>query len=93
LDATLFIRQFGPLIIIFAIFYFLFIKPQQKRDKERRNMLQALSEGDNIITIGGIYGKILSIKDDIVTLEISDKAKIKITRTAVGSVISKTENN
>lgn len=89
MDATLFIRQFGPLIVIFAIFYFLLIRPQQKREKERRSMLQALSEGDNIITIGGIYGKILNIKDDVITLEIGDKVKIKIIRSAVGSVISK----
>jgi preprotein translocase subunit YajC len=65
------------------------IRPQQKRDKERKQMLGSLKEGDQIITIGGIYGKILDIKDDIITLEIGDKVKIKVTRTAIGNVINK----
>jgi preprotein translocase subunit YajC len=52
-------------------------------------MLGSLKEGDQIITIGGIYGKILDIKDDIITLEIGDKVKIKVTRTAIGNVINK----
>ncbi|NPV42524.1 MAG: preprotein translocase subunit YajC [Firmicutes bacterium] len=89
MDFNLFLRQFGPLIFIFIIFYFLLIRPQQKRDKERKQMLGSLKEGDQIITIGGIYGKILDIKDDIITLEIGDKVKIKVTRTAIGNVINK----
>jgi len=89
LDLNLFLQQFGPLIFIFIIFYFLLIRPQQKRDKERKQMLGSLKEGDQIITIGGIYGKILDIKDDIITLEIGDKVKIKVTRTAIGNVINK----
>ncbi|MDI3540898.1 Sec translocon accessory complex subunit YajC [Koleobacter methoxysyntrophicus] len=89
MDLNLFLRQFGPLIFIFIIFYFLLIRPQQKRDKERKQMLGSLKEGDQIITIGGIYGKILDIKDDIITLEIGDKVKIKVTRTAIGNVINK----
>lgn len=84
-----FLNQFGPLIIIFGIFYFMIIRPQQKREKERREMLASLKEGDDVITIGGIYGKILNLKEDIVTLDVGDKIKIKVTRSAIGNVIKK----
>jgi len=93
LDTTIFIQQFGPLILIFVIFYFLIIRPQQKREKERRNMLNSLQEGDEIITIGGIFGRILNIKDDVITLEVGDKVKIKVTRSAIGNVIKKAEKS
>ena len=91
MDPTQFLQQFGPLIAIFGIFYFLIIRPQQKRDKDRKNLLSNLSEGDDIITIGGIYGKILNIKEDILTLDVGDKIKIKVTRSAIGNVIKKDE--
>jgi len=93
LDTAIFIQQFGPLILIFVIFYFLIIRPQQKREKERRNMLNSLQEGDEIITIGGIFGRILNIKDDVITLEVGDKVKIKVTRSAIGNVIKKAEKS
>lgn len=79
------------MILIFAIFYFLLIRPQQKREKERRDMLSGLKEGDDIITIGGIYGRILNIKDDVITLEVGDKLKIKVTRSAIGTVLKKAD--
>lgn len=85
------VQQFGPMIVIFAIFYFLIIRPQQKRDKERKTMLSELQEGDEVITIGGIYGRILNIKEDVITLDVGDKIKIKIMRGAVGNIIKKTE--
>lgn len=91
MNAATFMQQFGPIIIIFAIFYFLIIRPQQKREKERRDMLSSLKEGDDVITVGGIYGKILNIKDDIITLDVGDKIKIKVTRTAIGNVLKKRE--
>lgn len=80
------LQQFGPMILVFAIFYFLIIRPQQKREKQRRDMLSSLKKGDKVITVGGIFGKILNIKDDIITLEVGDKVKFKITRSAVGNV-------
>jgi preprotein translocase subunit YajC len=85
------LQQFGPLIVIFAIFYFMAIRPQQKREKDRKIMLSNLKEGDDIITIGGIYGRILNIKEDVVTLELGDKLKIKVTRSAIGNVLKNTE--
>jgi len=93
LNPTIFLQQFGPLILIFAIFYFLIIRPQQKREKDRRNMLSSLKEGEDIITIGGIYGRILNIKEDVITLEVGDKLKIKVTRSAIGNVLKKTEKS
>lgn len=93
MNPTIFLQQFGPLILIFAIFYFLIIRPQQKREKDRRNMLSSLKEGEDIITIGGIYGRILNIKEDVITLEVGDKLKIKVTRSAIGNVLKKTEKS
>lgn len=91
MDPNQLLQQFGPLIAVFGIFYFLIIRPQQKRDKDRRNMLSGLETGDEIVTIGGIYGKVLNIKEDILTLDVGDKIKIKVTRSAIGNVIKKDE--
>mgnify|MGYP000860855070 FL=1 len=91
MNPAVFMQQFGPIIVIFAIFYFLIIRPQQKREKDRRNMLSSLKEGDDIITIGGIYGRILNLKEDVVTLDVGDKIKIKVTRSAIGNVLKTTE--
>ncbi|MGB4130574.1 MAG: preprotein translocase subunit YajC [Tepidanaerobacteraceae bacterium] len=93
LNTATFFNQFGPLIIIFAIFYFMIIRPQQKREKERRDMLANLKEGDDVVTVGGIFGKILNLKDDVVTLDVGDKIKIKVTRAAIGNVLKKVEKN
>lgn len=87
------LQQFGPMILVLAIFYFLIIRPQQKREKQRRDMLSNLKKGDKVITVGGIFGKILNIKDDIVTLDVGDKVKLKITRSAVGNVFKEEEKN
>lgn len=86
------IRAYAPLILqlalIIGIFWLIIIRPQQKRDKETQKMRSAISEGDEIITIGGIYGKVLSQKEDIITLEVgADKVKIKVARWAVGKVV------
>lgn len=79
------IQQFLPLIIIFAIFYFILIRPQQQRQKKHKDMLESLKIGDKIITIGGIYGIIREIKGDVFTLEVSKDVKINTTRNAIGS--------
>lgn len=78
---------FLPFIIIIAVFYFLMIRPQQKRNKAMREMLDALKVGDNITTIGGIYGKIIRLKDDVVTIEVGpDKVKLVMARWSIRSV-------
>lgn len=77
-----------PYIIVIAAFYFFLIRPQQKRERETKNMRNNLAEGDEIVTIGGIYGKIINVKEDVLTIEVgADKAKLKIARWAVGKVV------
>jgi len=81
------IWSFLPIILIFVVFYFLLIRPQQKRAKEHRALLSNVKVGDQILTNGGIYGKITGIKDDILTVEISDKVRVKVSRGHVGGVV------
>ena len=81
------LMSFAPIILIFVVFYFLLIRPQQKRAKEHRNLLSNLKEGDQVITSGGIYGRITGIRDDKITLEISDKVRVKVNRGNIGGVV------
>jgi preprotein translocase subunit YajC len=78
------IQQFLPLIIIFAIFYFILIRPQQQKQKKHKSMLDSLQKGDKVITIGGLYGIIREIKGDVLTLEIAKDVVINATRSAIG---------
>jgi len=75
--------------VIFGIFYFLMIRPQQKKQKELKAMLDNLAYGDTVMTSGGIYGKVTGLADAVVTLEIADKVRIKVSRSAVGAVLQK----
>lgn len=77
------------IVVFFAIFYFLFIRPQQKKQKELRNMLDNLGKGDEIITNGGVMGKINKITDHFIVLEIADNIEIKIQKNAVSAVLPK----
>ncbi|KAF0156658.1 MAG: preprotein translocase subunit YajC [Syntrophaceae bacterium] len=77
------------MVVIFAIFYFLMIRPQQKKQKELKALLDNLAYGDTVMTTGGIHGKISGLADAVVTLEIADKVRIKIARSAIGAVIQK----
>ena len=78
-----------PMIVIFVIFYFLLIRPQQKKQKELKAMIDNLAYGDTVITSGGIHGKITGLTDTIATLEIADKVRIKVSRSAIGAIIQK----
>ena len=78
---------FLPIILIFVIFYFLLIRPQQKQRKEHQNLLSNLKVGDNVLTTGGIYGRITGIKDDKLTVEISDKVRVKVSRGHIAAVV------
>ena len=71
------------IVLMIAIFYFLLIRPQQKKQKEIRKMREALSEGDQVITAGGIYGKIASVKDNYFLISVSDGVKIKVAKDSV----------
>lgn len=77
---------FIPLIIIFAIFYFLLIRPQQKQLKTHKAMLDSLKMGDNVVTSGGLHGKIAGLTETIVTLEIAKDIKIKVEKSSISDV-------
>ena len=78
------LQQFLPLIIIFGIFYFILIRPQQQKQKKHKAMLESLEKGDKVITIGGFYGIIKEIKKDMLTLEIAKDVFVNTTRNAIG---------
>lgn len=69
-----------PLVLMFVIFYFLLIRPQQKKAKQHKELLSGLKRGDSVITSGGIYGRIVEINNDIISLEVADKVRIKVAR-------------
>jgi preprotein translocase subunit YajC len=80
------IMSFLPIILIFVIFYFLLIRPQQKRTKDHRALLESLKVGDNVLTSGGIYGRVTGLRENIVTIEISDKVRVKVNRGNIAGV-------
>jgi len=82
-------QQFIPLVLMFAIFYFLLIRPQQKKAKEHKAMLDALKKGDSAVTAGGIYGKVMSVEDNIVGLEIATGVVIKIAKEHIAALVTK----
>lgn len=83
--------QFLPFIAILAVFYFLLIRPQQKRQKEHRAMLDALKKGDTIVTSGGIIGKVAKVSDDEITVDTGEGVKLRVVRTMVVDVRGKGE--
>lgn len=86
------IGQFLPLILIFAIMYFLMIRPQQKKVKEHRAMVEALRRGDQVVTQGGLIGKVSKVKDEHeVEVELAEGVKVRVVRGTIAQVISKTE--
>ncbi len=80
---------FIPLILIFVLFYFLLIRPQAKRAKEHKQMVQALSKGDEVVSNGGLLGRIADLDDSFVTLEIADGVKVKVQRQSVMTLVPK----
>jgi len=80
---------FLPLIIIFVVFYFLLIRPQQKKQKEHQEMISTLELGNEVVTAGGLLGKIVEIGDQYLQLEISEGVKVKVQRTTIGSLMPK----
>ena len=85
--------QFLPLILIFAIMYFLLIRPQQKKVKEHRAMVEALRRGDQVVTQGGVIGKVSKVKegDNEIEVEIADGVKVRVVTTTIAQVLNKTE--
>ena len=86
------IAQFLPLILIFAIMYFLLIRPQQKKMKDHQAMVAALRRGDQVVTQGGLIGKVSKVKDDNeVEVELAEGVKVRVVKSTIASVLSKTE--
>ncbi|MGL5010858.1 MAG: preprotein translocase subunit YajC [Paracoccaceae bacterium] len=84
--------SFVPLILIFLIMYFLLIRPQQKKLKEHKAMVEALRRGDQVLTQGGIIGKVVKVNDDgVLEVEIADGVKVKVARHTITTVMNKTE--
>lgn len=77
------LAQILPLVLIIAVFYMFMIRPQMKKQKELKTYRDSLNKGDKIVTTGGIYGKIADIKDQVILVEIADKIRIKIDKSAV----------
>ncbi|WP_027369648.1 preprotein translocase subunit YajC [Desulfovermiculus halophilus] len=80
---------FMPLIILFVIFYFLLIRPQQKKAKEHKEMLNNLKRGDSVITGGGLYGRINAINEDVLTLDLGGGQEVKVNRGYIATVTDK----
>jgi len=84
--------SFIPLILIFAIMYFLLIRPQQKKLKDHQKMIEAVRRGDQVVTQGGILGKVVKVKDDgEVEVEIATGVKVRVVKSTIAQVVSKTE--
>jgi preprotein translocase subunit YajC len=83
------LMSFLPLIIIFVIFYFLLIRPQMKRAKEHRKLVAELAVGDEVVTTGGLLGRISKVGESFLTVEVADNLEIKLQRHAVASVVPK----
>jgi len=83
--------QFFPLIAIFAIMYFLLIRPQNKRMKEHKDMVSALRRGDQVVTSGGILGKVVKVADDMVTVEIAKDIQVQVVKSTISEVRAKTQ--
>ena len=84
--------SFVPLILIFAIMYFLLIRPQQKKIKEHQAMVEALRRGDQVVTQGGVIGKVTKVKEDgELEVEIAEGVKVRVVRNTITQVLNKTE--
>jgi preprotein translocase subunit YajC len=81
--------EFLPLLILFVVFYFFLIRPQMKRQKDHKQMVEALAKGDEIVTNGGIAGRITDIGDHFLTVEIAKGMEVKVQKQAIGAILPK----
>ena len=80
--------SFLPLVLVFIIFYFLLIRPQQKKTKEHQEMLSKLKKNDEVMTSGGIYGKVVALTDKVVTLEVAANVRLRVHRPQISAVVT-----
>jgi preprotein translocase subunit YajC len=83
--------SFVPILLIFAIMYMLMIRPQQKKLKEHKAMVEALRRGDQVVTSGGLIGKVTKVADNEVEVELAPNVKVRVVRSTISQVVSKTE--
>lgn len=76
-----------PFLVVGVLFYFMILRPQQKQQKERKTMLDALKKGDQIVTVGGIFGELIALKEDYVTVKVSANTEIKVSRSGISHVV------
>jgi preprotein translocase subunit YajC len=88
-SSTSFIMSLLPLVAIIAVFYFLIIRPQNKKQKEMQKMIDTLDKGDKVITIGGVHATVHSVKEHTVVLKVDDECKMEFSKSAIGTVVSK----
>ena len=81
-----------PFLLIILIFYFLILRPQQKRQKNRAKLLESVKKGDKVITAGGIHGTVEGLEDKIILVKVADNVKLKFERSAVSTIIGVTDN-
>jgi len=81
--------QFAPLVVLFVLFYFLLIRPQMKRSKETRQMIDKIAKGDELVLAGGLAGKVVNIGESFLTVEVAEGVNVKVQKSAVGSVLPK----
>lgn len=81
--------QFIPLLLVFAIMYFLILRPQQKKAAQHRTMVEALKKGDNVVTQGGILGRVVSVRDNEAEIEIAQGVRIRVIRSTIAQVIDR----
>lgn len=82
------LASYGPIVIMVLIFYFMLYRPQKKEQNRRKEMLDNLKKGNRVMTIGGIYGEIVAIKENIVTLKITEKVEIEVARSSINTNIT-----
>jgi len=81
--------EFLPLVALLAVFYFLILRPQQKRAKEHKALVEALQKGDEVVTIGGIMGKVTKVSEDSAAIEIADNVIVQVQKAAIQNVLPK----
>lgn len=79
---------FLPLILVFVVFYFLLIRPQQKKERERRMMIANLKKNDKVVTAGGLHGRVVTLGEEIVTLEIAPSVRVEVSRPQISAVLT-----
>lgn len=83
------VMQFLPIILMFVVLYFMMIRPQQKKAKEHKALIDALTKGDEVMTQSGIAGRITKVNDDFVTVEIADKVEVQMQKPSIAMVLPK----